>query len=207
MIDLIFYLLAFVLIALSLLVVAARNLLNAALALIGTFFATAALYLLLHMEFTALAQVMVYIGGIVVFMVITILLTGRIGERNLFPKTAGQRLWGLGVSLVFFSLLWSASRHFELPAGPPPWAADAGAGSLAAVGRRLLSPEVGGFVIPFEVISFLLVAALIGAVVIARRDDHRETGGEPEKTETGPNPPKNTGPHPESDNAGSRSTP
>jgi NADH-quinone oxidoreductase subunit J len=168
MTDTIFYILAAILILLSLLVVSAKNLLHAALSLIGAFFATAALYLLFHMEFVALAQIMIYIGGIVVFMVITILLTAQLGGKNLIAKTAGQRFWGLAVSLSLLAVLFRVSRGFELES--VPLARDAEPASLAAIGTRLLSPEPGGFVVPFEVISVLLLAALIGAVIIARRD-------------------------------------
>jgi NADH-quinone oxidoreductase subunit J len=167
MADTIFYILAGTLILLSLLVVSVPNLLHAALSLIGAFFATAALYLLFQMEFVALAQIMIYIGGIVVFMVITILLTAQLGGRNLFAKTPGQRLWGLLVSLSLFAVLYKVSRGFELET--TPLAKDAEPASLTAIGTRLLSPEPGGFVVPFEVISILLLTALIGAVVIARR--------------------------------------
>lgn len=181
--EVIFYILAGVLVLTSLLVVGAGNLLHAALSLIAAFFATAALYLLFRMEFVALAQVMIYIGGIVVFMVITILLTAQLGGRNLFVKTPGLRLWGMVVSLMLFMVLWLASFGFDLE--PGPGARSENAAGLTAIGHRLLSPETGGFLVPFEVISLLLLAAIIGAVVIARRDPR------PEKTtgvagETGP---------------------
>lgn len=163
-----FYTLAGILILMSALVVSVRNLLHAALSLIGAFFATAALYLLFRMEFVALAQIMIYIGGIVVFMVITILLTAQLGGKNLFAGTTGWRFWGLAVSLTLFVVLWLASRSFDLQT--VPMADDAEPASLDAIGIRLLSSEPGGFIVPFEVISVLLLAALIGAVVIARRD-------------------------------------
>lgn len=172
--EVIFYILAGVLVLTSLLVVGAGNLLHAALSLIAAFFATAALYLLFRMEFVALAQVMIYIGGIVVFMVITILLTAQLGGKNLFVKTPGLRLWGMVVSLTLFMVLWLASFGFDLEPGPGPGARSENAAGLTVIGNRLLSPETGGFLVPFEVISLLLLAAIIGAVVIARRDPRPE---------------------------------
>ena len=155
--------------------VSARTLLRAALSLITAFFATAALYLLFRMEFVALAQVMVYIGGIVVFMVITILLTAQLGAKKLAPKSPGQRFFGLMVSGLLFMVLWLASLGFDLEPGPEAGAEDGGA--IAAVGERLMSPEVGGFVVPFEVTALLLLAAIIGAVVIARRNPDQAAAG------------------------------
>jgi len=165
----IFYGLAGVLILMSLLTVSVQNLLHAAIALIGSFFATAALYLLMQMEFVALAQIMIYIGGIIVFMVITILLTAQLGAKNLPPPTWPQRLWGGGVCLSLLVVLWlSLQKSDLLPA--TPIAPTAEPASLSAVGFRLLSAEATGFIVPFEIISLLLLTALISAVVVARRD-------------------------------------
>lgn len=165
----IFYGLAGVLILMSLLTVSVQNLLHAAISLIGSFFATAALYILFQMEFVALAQIMIYIGGIVVFMVITILLTAQLGAKNLFPKTWLQRLWGGGVCLSLFAVMWLALQRNDLPPATPI-APTAEPASLTAVGFRLLSADGNGFLVPFEIISLLLLTALIGAVVVARRD-------------------------------------
>lgn len=165
----IFYGLAGVLILMSLLTVSVQNLLHAAISLIGSFFATAALYILFQMEFVALAQIMIYIGGIVVFMVITILLTAQLGARNLFPKTWLQRLWGGGVCLSLFAVMWLTLQRNDLPPATPI-APTAEPASLTAVGFRLLSADGNGFLVPFEIISLLLLTALIGAVVVARRD-------------------------------------
>lgn len=164
----VFYGLAGVLVLMSVLAVSAGNLLHAAIAIIGSFFATAAIYLLFRMEFVALAQIMIYVGAIVVFMVITILLTAQLGAKNLAAKPPWQRLGGLAVALALFLALWRVTRGVTWPeeklaATPEP-------ASLAVIGLRLLSAEGDGFIVSFELISLLLLAALIGAVVIARRD-------------------------------------
>lgn len=174
----IFYWLAGVLILMSLLTVSVQNLLHAAISLIGSFFATAALYILFQMEFVALAQIMIYIGGIVVFMVITILLTAQLGAKNLFPKTWPQRLWGGSVCLSLFAVMWLALRGSDLPPATPI-APAAEPASLTAVGFRLLSADGTGFLVPFEIISLLLLTALIGAVVVARRDPKPAAAGVP----------------------------
>ena len=166
--DLIFYVLAGSLICLSLLVVSVSNLLHAAISLIGSFFVTAAIYLLFHMEFVALAQVMIYIGGIVIFMVITILLTSQLGSKNLFPKTVRQRLWGVFACSALLATLIRVGLTFETPCRETAMVAQPA--NLATIGSRILTAGSGGFIVPFEIISLLLLTALVGAVVIARRE-------------------------------------
>lgn len=168
MTDLIFFVLAGFLVFFSVLVVSVSNLLHAAISLIASFFVTAAIYLLFHMEFVALAQVMVYIGGIVIFMVITILLTSQLGARNLFPKTTKQRLWGIFVCGALLATLIRVGLSFEntgqrrMPLSEPA--------SLGTIGKRLLANGSEGFIVPFEIVSLLLLVALVGAVVIARKE-------------------------------------
>ena len=144
------------------------NLLHAAISLIASFFATAAIYLLFHMEFVALAQVMLYIGGIVIFMVITILLTSQLGAKNLFPKTAKQRTWGIFVCGALLATLIRVGLSFEYPGVNETPVTDAA--SLGAIGSRLLANGTDGFIVPFEIVSLLLLIALVGAVVIAKKE-------------------------------------
>ena len=168
MTDIVFYVLAGSLICLSILVVSVSNLLHAAVSLIGSFFVTAAIYLLFNMEFVALAQVMVYIGGIVIFMVITILLTSQLGAKNLFPKTAGQRLWGILVGGTLLATLIRVGLTFETANRLAPLVKEPA--SLGSIGSRILATGSGGFIVPFEIVSLLLLIALVGSVVIARKE-------------------------------------
>ena len=172
MADHLFYGLATLLVTLSLLAVSLPNLLHGAIALIGSFFATAALYILLRMEFVALAQIMLYIGGIVIFMLIIILLTTGLGVENRLPVAPGRRLTGVAVSGVLLAgLLWAANK----PSGVLEAASHrARPVTMDHIGLRLLSATGEGALIPFELISLLLLAALVGAVVIARRDPEKE---------------------------------
>ena len=80
--DIAFYAVAFIILVTAVCTVAVKNILQSAVFLIFSFVATAILYLLLHAEFTALAQVMVYVGGVVIFVVFTILLTSRLFVRK-----------------------------------------------------------------------------------------------------------------------------
>jgi len=169
--DIFFYATAVIMVAAALLTVLAKNILHSAVALISTFFGTAVLYFLLSAEFIAVAQVMVYIGGVVVFVVFTILLTSRLGERvqeasrirKIMAFVFSSLLVILAVSLLkeFGIILQDQTEDFA---------------SLSAIGKRLLSPTEIGFILPFEAISLLLLISLIGAVTIARipRDDGNE---------------------------------
>ena len=84
--DIAFYAVALVMILTAVFTVAVKNILQSAVFLIFSFVATAILYLLLHAEFIALAQVMVYVGGVVIFVVFTILLTSHLGEDAFTTK-------------------------------------------------------------------------------------------------------------------------
>jgi NADH-quinone oxidoreductase subunit J len=171
--DFLFYILATVLVTLSFLAVSLPNLLHSAIALIGSFFVTAALYIMLQMEFIALAQIMLYVGGIVVFMLNVILLTTGLGTDNSLGQihkgkwiSKGLITGGLLTSLLYFfsenpSRLLEATAHRAAPV------------TIDQIGFRLLSTN-NGFIVPFEVVSLLLLAALVGAVVIARKDVKEE---------------------------------
>lgn len=164
----VFYLLAGLMISGALATVLVRNILHSALFLIGTFFTTAVLYLTLNAEFVAIAQVLVYIGGVVIFVLFTVLLTSHLGESALisdgFRKYLGVLLSGgfLMTTLWFVSRISEATTHHIV--APQDFA------SLPAIGERLLRADAQGFVLPFEIISLLLLVATIGAIVVARRD-------------------------------------
>ncbi|MDP2105296.1 MAG: NADH-quinone oxidoreductase subunit J, partial [Desulfobulbaceae bacterium] len=134
---------------------------------------TAALYILLQLEFVALAQIMLYIGGIVIFMLIIILLTTGLGSENRHKVPTSRRLVGTGVSgFLLFGLLYAISgKSSAVLAENVSRAAPV---TMDAIGLRLLSTRKDGFIVPFEIISILLLVALIGAVVIARRDSGQE---------------------------------
>jgi NADH-quinone oxidoreductase subunit J len=161
--DVFFYITAIVMVAGALLTVLAKNILHSAIALIGTFFGSAVLYFLLSAEFVAVAQVMVYIGGVVVFIVFAILLTSRLGEKTL--ETSRLRK----ILAVFFSVAVAALAVTLLKGiGEVSQTATADFASLSEIGKRLLSPSSNGFLLPFEAISLLLLISLIGAVITAR---------------------------------------
>jgi NADH-quinone oxidoreductase subunit J len=158
----VFWVVAAGMVAAAALVVTSRNVVHAALYLVGTLLGAAALYVLLLAEFVAWAQVLVYVGAIVVLMLFGLMLTrAPIGSAN-FDNN--QRLLAAGCAgAVFVVTSWISVDAF---AGQTVSLARSQGTLTRSVGEVIFS----AYVLPFEVVSVLLLAALVGAVVIARRD-------------------------------------
>jgi NADH-quinone oxidoreductase subunit J len=140
--------------------VTARNVVHAALYLVVTLATVAAVFLLLAAEFVAWVQVLIYVGAILVLLLFGLMLTrAPIGREALDNQQRGlSAIVGLGVLAGLVVLLWEAFGEATI---------ELTTSSTAIVGERLFRL----FVLPFEVVSFLLLAALIGAIVLARRDE------------------------------------
>ena len=141
------------------LVVTTRSLFRAALWLVLTFFGIAGLFILLHAEFLAIAQVLIYVGAISTLIIFAIMLSRGVMDPN---ARRFNDQWGLvaGFAAVFFVLLTAILTRM-------PWqvtTADAPADAIQLLGRELVTP----YAIPFEVASILLVVAMIGAIIVAR---------------------------------------
>ncbi len=161
--QVIFLLTAAVTLGAALMMVTTRNLVHAALWLILALFGVAVVYVLLEAAFFAVVQVVVYIGAIAILMIFAIMLTRR-EMRDRGPQT--QRHWALGalLSAVTFGGLMLLLRGWLL--GDPPAALPAlQSDMLKELGAALVAPN--GYVIPFEVASVLLLAALVGAIYAA----------------------------------------
>jgi NADH-quinone oxidoreductase subunit J len=162
--QVIFILSAALIIASALMVVTTRNLVQAALWLISALFGVAVLYAVLEAGFLAVVQVVVYIGAIAIMFIFAVMLTGknmRDKGRQVnpsWPLAAVLALLTFGGLFVIFSK-WTGMGN--LPAAIPG-GSDA---MLSQLGVALTSPEA--FVLPFEVASILLLAALIGSVYVA----------------------------------------
>jgi len=162
----VFYALAAVVVALALVVVNARHLLRAAVSLMGVLAASAGLYVMLAAEFIAGVQVLVYVGGIVVVIVFAITLTSSTDLLEDNPSLRRKVLGGAS-SIGFMVLTIAALAVMPVP---PQAAAKPTADTVGAIGAKLLDPGPRGYVLAFEVISLLLLAAIIGGIVIARRN-------------------------------------
>ena len=142
-------------------VVTTKNVVHAAVYLVVVLGSVGAMYVLLLAEFVAVVQILVYIGAIVVLFLFGIMLTrAELGKASDLDND--QRWVGAVVALFLLGVL--------------VWTLDDGFGGVEIESDRVQrSAEVGDsifstFVIPFEVVSVLLLAALVGAVVLARRD-------------------------------------
>jgi NADH-quinone oxidoreductase subunit J len=153
-----FYLLAGLSVAGAGLVAWSRNIVHSAFALLATFLGVAGLYVLLSADLMAVVQLLVYAGGVLVLILFAVMLTSQIQEANRSNPSLDV-VGGLGVLVVVCGpLVWLALHY------PWPQAAAPAEPTTARIGAALLGP----YVLPFEVISVLLVAALVGAVTLAR---------------------------------------
>jgi NADH-quinone oxidoreductase subunit J len=178
--TLLFYAFAFAAFLLATAVVCERKLLRAAVALMGVLGVSAAFYALLGAHFLAGVQVMVYVGGVVVLIIFAIMLTQSGALLEDIPSL-WRRLLGGAASVGFFVLTLFALIHSPLTQcckAAPEMVKD----DTRAIGRALLDTGGEGYVLPFEIISLVLLAALIGGIVIARKlpptDQPFTTGGD-----------------------------
>ncbi|MBR6317990.1 MAG: NADH-quinone oxidoreductase subunit J [Fibrobacter sp.] len=166
-IDIAFYAVAIVILVTAVFTVVAKNILQSAVFLIFSFVATAILYMLLHAEFIALAQVMTYVGGVVILVVFTILLTTHLGE-DAFATKIPRIFAAFALSIGFvFVMVKCILPTPELAIGTVN--APANYSSLQNFAVRLLGYDQNGFIIPFEAVSVLLLMTLICAITVARR--------------------------------------
>jgi NADH-quinone oxidoreductase subunit J len=159
--EVIFAILGLVGIGAALRLVTAKNVVHAALYLVVALATVAAVYLLLAAEFVAWVQILIYVGAIVVLLLFSLMLTrAPIGREALDNQQRGIAAV-VGV-IVLAGLAFLVQDAFgDLPALQLQRA------QTAPMGVELFST----FVLPFEVVSFLLLAALVGAIVLARRDE------------------------------------
>jgi NADH-quinone oxidoreductase subunit J len=148
----------------ALVVVTNRNLFHAALALMLSFFGVAGLYVLLEAGFLAAAQLLVYIGAISLLILFAIMLTRQMMHTT-EPSLNSQWLWGAVTSVLLFALFAMVITQTWTAVEPVVASEDVLRGSITQLGVWLVSADY--YVIPFEVASVLLLAALIGAIVIA----------------------------------------
>ncbi len=157
----------------ALMVVTARKLVHAALWLVLTLAAVSVLFVLLNAPFLAVVQVVIYIGAIAILIIFAVMLTRRSMEDT-GPQTS-RRWWlaGLIAVVLFAAIVLLVVSHpavsAALPGAVPP-------DSVQQLGLGLVS--VNAYVLPFELASVLLLAALIGASFVARPPEAAAEGGE-----------------------------
>jgi NAD(P)H-quinone oxidoreductase subunit 6 len=138
-----------------------RNIFWSAMGLLSCLIGVGGMYILLSADFVAITQLLVYIGGVLVLIIFAVMLTSHIQDINITNRSIG--LWG-GYALFFvvgtllsFVALWAPWKLSDKAPVPD---------TTAALGDGLL----GTWLLPFEIASVLLVATLVGAIVIARKE-------------------------------------
>lgn len=167
--DFIFYLLGCFTLVFGLLAVTSRQLFRSAIYLLFTLIGIAGLYFWMQYEFVAAVQIVVYVGGIVVLIIFSILLTQEAGER-LPPQRLVRTVSALAAVLLGFSLIILQLFHTVFA----PVQEAALPATMQAIGSQLLDVNQFGMALPFEVISILLLAAMVGCIVIAFREKETE---------------------------------
>ncbi len=161
-VGIVFWILSFVMLVSAFMVVSLKNIFHCALFLIMCLFSVAGIFILLDAEFLAAAQVLIYIGAISVLIIFAIMLTSNLAIKKI-TQTNENAVVSFFISLIFaFTVVllignthvWRYSA--EIPA----------TGNTLNLGRYLMTE----YVLPFEVVSVLLLAAMIGAIVLARKE-------------------------------------
>lgn len=157
--QLIFFLIGALTLIAGFLTVTLRNVFHAGLALVGTFFGVAAMYLMLEAEFLAIVQVLIYIGAIAVLILFAVMLTRSLMDN---PESNINRQWAwaaLAIAVMFLGMLLVILQVPWVHSGTAVYT-----DLVPYLGTQLLTT----YLLPFEVVSVLLLGALIGAFIIAR---------------------------------------
>ena len=157
-----FYIIAALILVSAILSVTSRKIFRAAIWLLFSLIGIAGIYFWLDMNFLAAVQIVVYVGGIVVLIIFSVFLTQGSGQSLPYPSfgrlffAALVCLFGLGISI------WSINQY-----GYRDVATEVSFPGMKELGKQMLSVDQGGYALPFEAVSILLLAAMIASIVIA----------------------------------------
>ncbi len=174
--QIMYILFAAVIAVFSVLTVTSRRILRSAIYLLFVLVSTAGLYFMLNYQFLAAVQLTLYAGGIVVLIIFSILLTSHISQKfepvgftksifSAIAAIAGAILTIVTILDYRFAATTEAAKEID----------------MRLVGKSLLSTGNDGYVLPFEVISVLLIAAMVAAIVIAKKGSPQKIEPEPQK--------------------------
>jgi len=162
--QIMFALFSAIILVFSVLTVTTRRILRAATFLLLVLVSTAGLYFMLNYQFMAAVQLTLYAGGIVVLIIFSILLTSHISQK--FEPIGWKKMYFSALAAIAGAILCITTilqHNFQATTEAAKEI------DMKVIGNSLLSYEREGYVLPFEVISVLLLAAMIGAIVIAKR--------------------------------------
>lgn len=181
--QIIFAIITIITLASALIVVTDRNLFHAALAMMLSFFGAAGYYAMLQSGFMAAAQLLVYIGAISILLIFAIMMTRRLMSATEKPFNSQWIGAIIGSVLLFGLLVFAIANMAELPSdvfgtttnvfeSAPDVSNETLETQVVELGHLMTSSD--GYVLPFELISVLLLAALVGSIFIARSEWERE---------------------------------
>ncbi len=159
--TILFYIFALLTITSAVFLVSTRNIMYSAMALFVTLLSIAALYLLLRADFIAITQIMVYVGGILILLLFGIMLTHRItsidiktNNLNIIPAV----IFTVGITAIIIVIMLTTKWRVTIPIQNET--------TIGEIGRQLLS----SYLLPFEIASIVLLIALIGSAMYARKN-------------------------------------
>ena len=160
----IFYVISAFILGMGMLAVTSRKIFRSAIWLLLTLVGIAALFFWMHVEFIAAVQIIVYVGGIVVLIIFSIFLTQQSGIE--MQKTPVKRtIFSVLAALFGFAFSYNLITEYNF-ASPSTLPFNV---SVDAIGTQMLSTTEYGYILPFEVVSMLLLSAMIGCIVIAMK--------------------------------------
>ena len=166
----IFYIISAFILGTGILAMTTRKIFRSAIWLLFSLISVAALYFWLQVEFIAAVQIVVYVGGIVVLIIFSIFLTQQSGKE--MPRQSFKRIVASALAVLFgfgltFLQIWR--YNFQPTAKNFDW-------TVTKIGSQMLSTAGGGYALPFEVVTMLLLAAMIGCIVIAMKSPGATNG-------------------------------
>lgn len=167
--TIIFYLLATLTLVSGLLSVTTRQIFRAAIYLLFSLIGIAGIYFWLQYEFVAAVQIVVYVGGIVVLILFSIFLTQQAGEK-LAKQKLGRKIFSAIAAFCGFALIMVQISQHSFDKSTEPSVPT----TVFNIGKKMMSVNDKGYALPFEVISILLLAALVGCIVIAMKSKPEE---------------------------------
>jgi len=162
--SVIFYIISACTLVTALLAVTTPRIFRSAIWLLFSLIGVASLYFWMEVEFIAAVQIIVYVSGIVVLIIFSIFLTQQSGAK--MPKPALKRALFSALAVLFgFAFTYNLiSKHAFTATSTQPFAVN-----VSDIGEQMLNPTEYGYLLPFEVVSILLLAAMIGCIVIAMK--------------------------------------
>ncbi len=161
-VGIVFWILSVVILISALMVVSLKNIFHCALFLILCLFSVAGIYILLHAEFLAAAQVLIYVGAIAMLIIFAIMLTTDLTSKTIRQTSHNAAVAFVATTAFALSTIFLIARTEVWRYSDKPLAGN----NVDIIGQYLMTE----FMLPFEVVSILLLAAMIGAIVLARKE-------------------------------------